>query len=120
MRQEVWHPAQAHGRGGGIRTHDLRYPKPARYQAAPRPDIRLLPRDGSQGKPQRHAFVLPLAEPGRSGSNAAQVGPWKSQISIAWRLRVRSVGAHQHNTAQYRFAAADEQRAAPSAREARR
>ena len=26
-----------HGRGGEIRTHDLRYPKPSRYQAAPRP-----------------------------------------------------------------------------------
>ena len=24
-----------HGRGGEIRTHDLRYPKPSRYQAAP-------------------------------------------------------------------------------------
>src|ERR1700743_1571418 len=28
------------GRGGGTRTHDLLYPKQARYQAAPRPDGR--------------------------------------------------------------------------------
>ena len=27
------------GRGGEIRTHGLLYPKQARYQAAPRPDI---------------------------------------------------------------------------------
>ncbi len=27
-----------HGRGGGTRTHDLLYPKQARYQAAPHPD----------------------------------------------------------------------------------
>ena len=26
------------GRGDRIRTYDLRYPKPPRYQAAPRPD----------------------------------------------------------------------------------
>src|SRR5947199_7589045 len=31
-------PHQKHGRGGEIRTHDLLYPKQARYQATLRPD----------------------------------------------------------------------------------
>src|ERR1700729_332729 len=30
------------GRGGGTRTHDLLYPKQARYQAAPHPDGSIL------------------------------------------------------------------------------
>ena len=46
------------GRGGGIRTLDLRYPKPSRYQAALRPD-----RDALQGidwfeKPSRRSFDI--------------------------------------------------------------
>src|SRR5262245_36990172 len=31
-------PAEENGRGGEIRTHDLLYPKQARYQATLRPD----------------------------------------------------------------------------------
>ena len=39
------------GRGAQIRTEDLRYPKPSRYQAAPRPDnIHFLIRDSTNVK----------------------------------------------------------------------
>ncbi len=41
----------ARGRGGKIRTCDLRFPKPPRYQAAPRPDGRLLAGLGRRRKP---------------------------------------------------------------------
>ena len=39
------------GRGSKIRTCDLRYPKPSRYQAAPCPDASDLPRKGHGCKP---------------------------------------------------------------------
>ena len=38
------------GRGDRIRTYDLRYPKPSRYQAAPRPDWRVLAYETSAEK----------------------------------------------------------------------
>ena len=39
------------GRGDRIRTYDLRFPKPPRYQTALRPDLRFLPLDCVEGKP---------------------------------------------------------------------
>ncbi len=52
-----------HGRGERIRTSDLRYPKPSRYQAALRPDETGLAGRAGKGKPQRHgqAAVAPTA-----------------------------------------------------------
>ena len=43
------------GRGEKIRTSDLRYPKPSRYQAALRPDIGRVARINADGK---HLFAV--------------------------------------------------------------
>src|SRR5208337_4820911 len=91
------------GRGGGTRTHDLLYPKQARYQAAPRPDHgeRPDPMGGSvpmQAYWRRVYGALPkircstvsptrissLAVVPAGSSSVARTGP---RLSITARLR---------------------------------
>jgi hypothetical protein len=64
------------GRGAQIRTEDLRFPKPTRYQAALRPDTALI-----RG---RGALAKGLSTPGpRNQSSQGQTGP--APAKDGWR-----------------------------------
>src|ERR1700712_2541159 len=52
------HALEQNGRGGGTRTHDLLYPKQARYQAAPRPDGEKRPDPMSREAPMQGSISI--------------------------------------------------------------